>query len=560
MAPVGGIPASIQVLQSTKQQLYLYLSCRPAQLIIGSQCRPAQHIYNWARYHHNEKYMRAHRDKSPSSPPSTALSTPGRQRTAASLFQPPSPPLSNFSSAQCQAATSPLSLLSLSSITRSLFTTALSSSPLLLTSAMNILSFIADSKSALLNPDRNIVLNYILRKTLYLQFCAGEKPHEVQRCIDDIRKAGFSGIILGYAREGVMDEKEAAALLAVDSSNADPTEVEKKITEYEVNSWKEGNLHTVDLAGEGGFVNIKFTGAGSDALQYLLRGIPPPPLLYEAMIEICDRAVARNVRLLIDAEHQAVQPAIDAWALELQRKYNDRSDSMASERALVYNTYQAYLRSTPKTLSQHMSMAQEEGFVLGVKLVRGAYLGTEPRHYIWDTKEETDTAYDGLADALIRREYKDVLKYHVLSPSPTSPTSVPSKAPNPGTRNHPFPEVDLLVASHNRNSVKRAQDIRNHQSHTGQTQIGLAYGQIYGMADELSCELIHRGKICYEGEDVDTTMLVKPKVYKAVVWGSVRECMRYLVRRGQENKDAASRTSDTRRAMAKELRRRLFGF
>ncbi|KAK2875195.1 hypothetical protein FQN49_001688 [Arthroderma sp. PD_2] len=557
MASVGGIPASIHVLWSTKQQFYL--SCRPAQLIIGNLCRPAQHNYHWPRYHHNEKYMRAHRDKTPPSPPpSTPLSTIGRQRTAASLFQPPNPPLSNFSSSQCQAAASPLSMLSLSSITRSLLTTAMSSSPLLLTAAMNILSFIADSKSALLNPDRNIILNYILRKTLYMQFCAGEKPHEVQRCIDDIRKVGFSGIILGYAREGVMDEKEAAAILAIDSANADPTEVEKQITEYEVNSWKEGNLHTVDLAGEGGFVNVKFTGAGSEALQYLLRGIPPPPLLYEAMIEICDRAVAQNVRLLIDAEHQAVQPAIDAWALELQRKYNARSDSMASERALVYNTYQAYLRSTPQTLSQHMSMAQEEGFVLGVKLVRGAYLGTEPRHYIWDLKEETDTAYDGLADALIKREYNDVLTRYVSTASPPSPTAAPLKVPNSSSPN-PFPEVDLLVASHNRCSVKRAQDIRNQQCHAGQTQIGLAYGQIYGMADELSCELIHRGKICHEGEDVDTSMLVKPKVYKAVVWGSVRECMRYLVRRGQENKDAASRTSDTRRAMAKELKRRLFG-
>ncbi|EEQ33088.1 proline dehydrogenase [Microsporum canis] len=423
---------------------------------------------------------------------------------------------------------------------------------------MKVLSFIADSKSPLLNPDRNFILNYVLRKTLYAQFCAGEKPHEVQRCIDEIRQVGFSGIILGHAREGVLDEKEAVASLAIDRADADPAEVEKKVAEYEVRAWRDGNLQTVDLAGEGGYVNIKFTGAGSEALQYLLRGIPPPPLLWEAMLEICERAISRNVRLLVDAEHQAVQPAIDAWALELQRKYNNRSDSTANERALVYNTYQAYLRSTPKTLSQHMSMAQEEGFVLGVKLVRGAYLGTEPRHYIWDLKEETDAAYDGLADALIRRKYNTVLTPYISTASPKSPASPPLAEPH-SCSEHPFAEVDLLVASHNRYSVKRAQDIRNQQNNAGQTQIGLAYGQIYGMADELSCELIHRGKICHDGEEVDTTMLMKPRVYKAVVWGSVGECMRYLVRRGQENMDAASRTLDTRRAMAKELRRRLFG-
>ncbi|GBF67076.1 proline dehydrogenase [Trichophyton mentagrophytes] len=556
MASVGGIPPAVNVLWSTKQ--HLYFSSRTARLIIGSQCRPAQHILHWARYHHGDKYVGGHRDKLPSPPPSTALATPGRQRTAASLFQPTSPPLSSFSSSQCQTAASPLSMLSISSITRSLFTTALSSSPIVLKSAMKVLSFIADSKSPLLNPDRNIILNYLLRKTLYTQFCAGEKPHEVQRCIDEIKRVGFSGVILGYAKEGVPDKKEAAAVLDLDSTDADTTESNQKVAEYEINAWREGNLHTVDLAGEGGFVNVKFTGAGSEAIQHLVRGAPPSPHLYEAMLEVCERAISRNVRLLIDAEHQAVQPAIDSWALDLQRKYNNRSDSTAGERAVVYNTYQAYLRSTPKTLSQHMSIAQDEGFVLGVKLVRGAYLGAEPRHYIWDHKQETDTAYDGLADALIRREYNEVLTPYVSTASPKCPTSPPVAEPE-SIPKPTFPEVDLLVASHNRYSIKKAQDIRNQQSYTGQPQIGLMYGQIYGMADELSCELIHRGKICHEGEVVDTSMLVKPMVYKAVVWGSVRECMRYLVRRGQENMDAASRTLDTRRAMAKELRRRIFG-
>ncbi|EFR03061.1 proline oxidase [Nannizzia gypsea CBS 118893] len=555
MASVGGIP-TVNIVWTTKQHLYFHP--RAARLIIGSKCRPAHQIFNWARYHHGEKHIGGHRDKLPSPPTSTALATPGRQRTAASLFQPTSPPLSSFSSSPCQTAAPPLSMLSISSITRSLLTTAMSSSPVLLKAAMKVLSFIADSKSPLLNPDRNLILNYLLRKTIYTQFCAGEKPHEVQRCIDEIRRAGFSGVILGYAREGVPDENETAAILELDSKCSNSAESNKKVAEYEVSAWREGNLHTIDLAGEGGFVNLKFTGAGSEAIKYLLRGVPPPPLLHEAINEICERAMARNVRLLIDAEHQAVQPAIDAWALDLQRKYNIRSDSTAGERAVVYNTYQAYLRSTPKTLSQHMAMAQDEGFVLGVKLVRGAYLGVEPRHFIWDLKEETDTAYDGLADALIRREYNDVLTPYVSTAAPESPTSPPVTEPESMPK-PTFPEVDLLVASHNRYSIKKAQDIRNEQSYIGQPQIGLMYGQIYGMADELSCELIHRGKICHEDEIVDTSMLVKPMVYKAVVWGSVRECMRYLVRRGQENMDAASRTLDTRRAMAKELRRRIFG-
>ncbi len=51
------------------------------------------------------------------------------------------------------------------------------------------------------------------------------------------------------------------------------------------------------------------------------------------------------------------------------RKYN------TPDKAIIYGTYQAYLKSTPATVSAHLRAAQEENFALGVKLVRGAYLG-----------------------------------------------------------------------------------------------------------------------------------------------------------------------------------------
>jgi len=50
-----------------------------------------------------------------------------------------------------------------------------------------------------------------------------------------------------------------------------------------------------------------------------------------------------------------------------------------------------------------------------------------------------------------------------------------------------------------------------------------------------------------------------PKVYKYLVWGSVGECMRYLVRRAEENRDAVQRTVESRKALVRELQRRVFG-
>jgi hypothetical protein len=70
------------------------------------------------------------------------------------------------------------------------------------------------------------------------------------------------------------------------------------------------------------------------------------------------------------------------------------------------------------------------------------------------------------------------------------------------------------------------------------------------MADDLSFDLLHGDQSHEVGFD-------KIKVYKAVVWGKLTECIKYLVRRAQENKDAASRTEDTRKAMVKELWRRI---
>ena len=264
--------------------------------------------------------------------------------------------------------------------------------------------------------------------------------------------------------------------------------------------------------------------------------LPPSKVLEEAIVEICELAKEKDVGLLFDAEQQPVQPGIDAWTLEFQKRYN-----RVRERALIYGTYQAYLRSTPATLAKHLAAAADGGFTLGVKLVRGAYLGSDPRHLFWNQKEETDRTYNEIAGSLMRRDWGDVL---------LPPTGHSQK----------FPEVNLVVASHNLDSVKKAMDVRKQQVREGEKGIHVEYGQLMGMADHISCELIQAGNLEKSLQENGNEKVDPPMAYKYLVWGTVAECLKYLLRRAEENRDAVVRTEEGRLALRAELGRRLFGF
>ena len=254
----------------------------------------------------------------------------------------------------------------------------------------------------------------------------------------------------------------------------------------------------------------------------------------QAITEICDFARAKNVRLLFDAEQNAIQRGIEAWTLLFQRKYNKGK----SGTAIVYGTYQAYLRSTPTIVSQHLEAARVDGFRLGVKLVRGAYMATDYRHLFWADKEGTDRAYDGITEALVTREYNDVLQPHSKSVGSV-------------------PEVELVLATHNHKSVKEAMNLMKQQAMTGERCIDMVYGQLMGMADEVGCGLIQASKTSSIPREDGGPVASGPKTFKYLVWGSVGECMQYLLRRAEENRDAVLRAAESREALGAELRRRL---
>ncbi|KAI8955682.1 proline dehydrogenase [Xylaria longipes] len=408
----------------------------------------------------------------------------------------------------------PLSVLPLATVLRTLASTTISSSRILLPPSLAIMSMLAHSNQALLNPDKNPLLRWFLKKTFYAQFCAGENAVEVRHTVDGLKRIGFAGVILGYAREVVLTDAQTHDL---SSCGEGPTAEECVRTE--IKPWAAGSLETLQLAKPGDFVALKFSGAGRQALYALKNRLPPSPDLKKAIDEICDLAAERDVPLLFDAEQTAIQAGIDDWTLAYQRKYNTRPGH-----ALIYGTYQAYLKATPALLGSHLAAASKEGFTLGIKLVRGAYLGSDPRHVIHDTKADTDAAYDGIASSLITRRWGPVLQQNVS-----------------------FPQISILLGSHNLESVCKARKIHASPESAG-TELAIA--QLQGMADEVSCELL------VAKAEKDDGPKETPRAYKYIVWGTTKECMKYLLRRAHENRDAVARTKSGRDAAWGEIRRR----
>lgn len=149
-----------------------------------------------------------------------------------------------------ESARDPLSRIRFGSILRSYVLTWTMSSPILLRPSLAILNSIATSKPVFLNPDRNAILGWLLKHTIYDHFCSGATKEDVLRSANSLKAVGFHGIILGHAKEIVLKTPSTPRAMTIDSNY--PSEYFEMVDE-----WKKSNLDTVDMIGPNDFIAIK---------------------------------------------------------------------------------------------------------------------------------------------------------------------------------------------------------------------------------------------------------------------------------------------------------------
>ncbi|KAL1606124.1 hypothetical protein SLS59_003249 [Nothophoma quercina] len=360
----------------------------------------------------------------------------------------------------------------------------------------------------------NWLLSRALRAVIYDHFRAGHESSEIRRTIAGIKSVGYKGVILNYARE----------IIAHDLADTHPL---TDISAEHIQQWLDGNLKTLSVIGRGDYIGIKYTGAGGSVASALTAGQDPPKQFWEALDQLCRQAKSQGSYVLVDAEQQVYQATIDRWTLDLMREHN-RDDGDA----LILNTYQAYLKATRNVLREHLELARKEGWTLGVKLVRGAYIFQEERDRIHDTKPDTDAAYNGIARDLLRRSFDGINQPH-------------------------FPGLELFLAGHNAESIRKASDFHRELAGQGVNPGTLEFGQLYGMADHVSGELL--SKIEDQGKGNKAKFEAAQYVFKCVNWGTVRECLHFSMHRANENAGAAERLQDGYAQAKKELKARILG-
>ncbi|GFQ89963.1 proline dehydrogenase 1, mitochondrial [Trichonephila clavata] len=231
---------------------------------------------------------------------------------------------------------------------------------------------------------------------------------------------------------------------------------------------------------------------------------------------IARNAREKDVRVMIDAEQSYFQPAINRITMEMMRKYNKK-------KAIIFNTYQCYLKEAYNNVILDLELARRQGFFFGAKLVRGAYMEQERiralevgyEDPINPTYEATSEMYHKTLSEMLRQIVEDI------------------QAGNEK-------RIGVMVATHNedtiRFTVKKMEELGIKPEHKV-----VCFGQLLGMCDQVSFLL---GQAGYS-------------VYKYVPYGPIDEVIPYLSRRALENHSLLTKVDKELRLLRKELFRRV---
>jgi len=347
----------------------------------------------------------------------------------------------------------------------------------------------------------------LIRQTIFKQFVGGETLEETVPVAQKLAKYGV-GAILDYGVEGSEGE----------TSYDQATQEFIRVIRF-ASGQPNIPFMSVKLTGMSRFsllerIHDRMQSSGPSLIARYESAIASLPVeeqeewqrVVSRMQEICQVAAASGVGFLVDAEESWIQDGIDALTMLLMDHYN-------KEKVIVYNTIQLYRHDRLKFFIQSHEAARERGFVLGAKIVRGAYMEKERKRAaekgypspIQPSKEATD------------RDYNEALKYAI---------------------DH-IEGIGLIVASHNEYSNLLATQLMQQQG-LPFNHHHIHFSQLYGMSDSITYNLAQGG--C--------------SVSKYLPFGPIEDVIPYLMRRAQENTSVGGQTSREQGLIDRELKRR----
>lgn len=331
----------------------------------------------------------------------------------------------------------------------------------------------------------------IIKRTIFAQFCGGETLEEAAKTSALLQPFGVS-VALDYGVEGKSSEQ--------DFDDAVPEFV--KAINY---ATTQPNIP---------FIPMKVTGFADFGLLekiHMERTLTQEEneawkRVQVRIDQICAAAAQKQLMILIDAEESWIQKPVDYLADTMMERYNRRVPT-------VFNTFQMYRHESLSFLKKSFEKAQMEGYILGAKLVRGAYMEKEriraaEKNYtdpIQPNKENTDSDYDAAVAYCL--EHLD--------------------------------QMGLFIGTHNETSCMKAVSIMNARQ-IPHNHPHVWFAQLYGMSDNITFNLAD----------------ARFQVAKYLPYGPVQDVVPYLMRRAQENTSVAGQTGRELSLIKKEMKRR----
>jgi proline dehydrogenase len=332
-------------------------------------------------------------------------------------------------------------------------------------------------------------ISWAVKPTVYAQFCGGEHIAESEATIAMLYKHNVR-TILDYSAEGVDSEKElditcSEILKTVEAASEDPR--------HAFAVFKPSGLSTNGLLAKD---KSKFSQTDQEAWSRVERRVR----------SICAATAEAGGRVLIDAEETWLQDSIDELAEDMMSDFN-------RETAVVYTTVQLYRHDRLDYLKDLATRAEESGFIVGIKLVRGAYMEKE--------RERAD-----------RKGYPSPIQIDKKHTDADFDSSLSFCLDN-------LDKVHLFAGSHNEISNLSLCEMMSDRG-IENNDPRITFSQLLGMSDPITFNLAAHGY----------------NVAKYVPYGPIREAMPYLIRRAKENSSVEGQTTRELTLIRKEVARR----